>query len=131
MSAATTCLLLAYRDATNRHASAYSSCWWFASAKNDRRAAISLETPPYSQSGMPTPAHRIVPLLVSRFPNAGDQWLCDMCRITAIPFEVNPSTTWSTACMYAVFHFGSTTLSPDITGASGCRLAQESETRTV
>ena len=131
MSAATTRSFAAYRSATIFQASAYSSCWWPWSAKNDRRAAISSGTPAYNQSGMPTPAHFTPPLLVERLPKAGDQWLWDMCRITARPRLVSPCTTRSRASRYCVFQRGSVTVSPDVPGWSGCRFAQERETRTV
>src|SRR5690242_18338871 len=131
MSAATTRSFDAYRCATIFQASAYSSCWWPWSAKNDRRAAISFDTPAYNQSGMPTPAHFTLPLLVEMLPKAGDQWLWDMCRITAMPRLVKPCTTRSSAARYAVFHRGSVTVSPDMAGWSGCRFAQDSETRAV
>src|SRR5207253_5302408 len=79
---------------------------------------------------MPTPAHFVVPLLVARLAKAGDQWLCDMWRITAMPRPVKPCTTRSSAARYAVFHRGSVTTPPVITGWSGCRLAHDSEIRT-
>src|SRR4029079_16658570 len=79
---------------------------------------------------MPTPAHFTLPLLVERLPKAGDQWLWDMCRITAMPRLVNPCPILSSASRYWVFHRGSVTVSPDVTGCSGCRFAQERETRT-